>query len=78
VGLNIIDSFACGPSMITTDARLHSPTESRILKMPQRCMSLSALEDYVVCAATLLRDESRRAEIARNAHRERREVYAGA
>ncbi|CAM3809937.1 glycosyltransferase family 4 protein [Roseateles saccharophilus] len=66
VGLNILDSFAGGLPMLTTDCGLHSPEISYLSSGRNGVMTANTLEDYVEGSVALLTD-SRRLQAMRDA-----------
>lgn len=59
VGLNILDSFAGGLPMLTTDCRLHSPEIAYLSSGRNGLMTANSLDDYVEAAFGLLADPQR-------------------
>lgn len=59
VGLNILDSFAGGLPMLTTDCKLHSPEISYLDSGRNGLMTANTLNDYVQAAVALLSDRAR-------------------
>lgn len=59
VGLNILDSFAGGLPMLTTDCGLHSPEIAYLDSGRNGLMTANALGDYVQASVSLLRDRER-------------------
>jgi glycosyltransferase involved in cell wall biosynthesis len=54
VGLGVLDSFACGVPMLTTDCRLHSPEIAYLRHGHNGLVAPDTFEDYVQAAVTLL------------------------
>lgn len=54
VGLGVLDSFACGVPLLTTDCRLHSPEIAYLRHGHNGLITPDALEDYVESAVALL------------------------
>jgi glycosyltransferase involved in cell wall biosynthesis len=57
VGLGILDAFACGVPMLTTDCGLHSPEIAYLENKVNGLMTASDLKAYVDACVRLLRDE---------------------
>jgi L-malate glycosyltransferase len=60
VGLNILDSFAGGLPMLTTDCGLHSPEIAYLESGRNGLMTANSLAAYVDASLALLRDRGRR------------------
>jgi glycosyltransferase involved in cell wall biosynthesis len=56
VGLGILDSFACGVPMLTTDCGIHSPEIAYLNNGRNGIMTANDLDDYAAAAVRLLRD----------------------
>ncbi|TCP06337.1 glycosyltransferase family 4 protein [Caldimonas thermodepolymerans] len=54
VGLGVLDAFACGVPMLTTDCRLHSPEIAYLRHGHNGLMTPDTLHDYVDAAVMLL------------------------
>lgn len=59
VGLNILDSFAGGVPMLTTDCGVHGPEIAYLDSGRNGLMTANALGDYVQASVSLLRDPER-------------------
>ena len=64
VGLNILDSFALGIPMITTDCGIHSPEIAYLESGRNGIMTPDDLESYVSAVENLLRNDQLRKEMA--------------
>ncbi|HEY3368835.1 MAG TPA: glycosyltransferase family 4 protein [Symbiobacteriaceae bacterium] len=63
VGLGILDSFALGTPLVTTDVDFHSPEIDYLIQDQNGVMTPHDPEVYAEEVAALLRDESRRARL---------------
>jgi len=64
VGLGILDSFALGIPMVTTDCKIHSPEIAYLESGRNGIMTSDNLEAYVVAVESLLRDDQLRKQMA--------------
>lgn len=56
VGLGILDAFACGVPVLTTDCGIHSPEIAYLENGRNGVMTANVLEEYAAAAVRLLRD----------------------
>jgi L-malate glycosyltransferase len=64
VGLNILDSFALGIPMITTDCGIHSPEIAYLESGRNGIMTPDNLGDYVTAVEELLKNDQKREQMA--------------
>jgi len=68
VGLGILDAFAAGLPLVTTDCRIHSPEIAYLRSNENGIMTEYSLEAFVQAVAALLEDEGERRRLGANAH----------
>lgn len=68
VGLGILDGFAAGVPLLTTDCRIHSPEIAYLHSGVDGLMTPDSVEAYAAAAERLLTDEAERSRLAGNAH----------
>lgn len=64
VGLNILDAFACGLPMITSDCGLHSP-EISYLNTTNGIMTENCVDNFAAACVSLAQDSDRLAQLQR-------------
>jgi glycosyltransferase involved in cell wall biosynthesis len=63
VGLGILDAFAAGLPLVTTDCKLHSPEIAYLRQGENGCMTPGTLADFVAACERLMHDEPLRLRI---------------
>jgi glycosyltransferase involved in cell wall biosynthesis len=65
VGLSILDSFACGVPLITTDCGIHSPEIAYLENWANGVITTNLLDQYVDAVMSVLTKPSKLCELQR-------------